>query len=329
MTEPPQNAEPPEHSGAPQRPEAPEEGRASPDAPSAQAQPDVPAPAEPDGPAQAQPGVPAPAGPADDRPPPYQGTYGAPPGRPQPVFTPPAGNPAPGSGQAGYGQGPGAQQAPYGPGQPPYGQAPHPQAPYGQAPYGPGAGYGPPSLASGDPHAPASRGLRFAAGLIDRFIVGVFNVPVVLFAIRWDRLREVADSGQSLDNPLDAYDLPRLAVGYAVAMLLGVAYYTVQHAVWGKTIGKRAVGIRVVRADDRTAAGWGQIIARQGFVFLADALTTALTLLVPLGGLIGFVALLDNAWILWDRDRRAVHDKVAGTVVVRAPAWAPDPYART
>ncbi|MER6809132.1 RDD family protein [Spirillospora sp. NPDC000708] len=308
MTEPPQNAEPPEPSGAAPRPEAPEPGWASPGAPSAQERPDVPAPAEP----------------ADDRPPPYQGMYGAPPGRPQPAFTPPAGYPAPESGQAGYGQGPGAPQAPYGPGQPPYGQAPHPQAPYG-----PGPGYGPPSLAPVDPNAPASRGLRFAAGLIDRFIVGLFNVPVVLFAIRWDRLREVADTGQSLDNPLDAYDLPRLAVGYAVAMLLGVAYYTVQHAVWGKTIGKRAVGIRVVRADDRTAAGWGQIIARQGFVFLTDAITTALTLLVPFGGLFGFVALLDNAWILWDRDRRAVHDKVAGTVVVRAPAWAPDPYART
>ncbi|MEU9017628.1 RDD family protein [Actinomadura sp. NPDC048394] len=322
MTEPPKNAEPPEDAGAPPRPEPPDQGWASPDAPSAH----TPSGEAPSGEApggEALPGVPAPAEPADDRPPPYQGAYGAPPGRPQPVFAPPAGYPAPGTGQAGYGQAPYAQQAPYGPGQPGYGQAPYAQAPYGQG------GYGPPSYGPGEPGALASRGLRFAAGLIDRFIVGIFNVPVALFAIRWDRLREAADTGQSLKNPLDAYDIPRLVVGYAVVMLLSVAYYTVQHALWGKTIGKRAVGIRVVRADDHTAASWGQIIARQGFVFLASAITTALTFLVPFGGLFGFVAMLDNAWILWDRDRQAVHDMVAGTVVVRAPAWAPDPYART
>jgi uncharacterized RDD family membrane protein YckC len=315
MTEPPQNTEPPEDAGAPPRREPPDRGWVSPDAPTADAPPAV-----------ARPDVPAPAEPADDRPPPYQGAYGAPPGRPQPVFAPP-GYPPPGTGQAGYGQAPHAQQAPYGPGQAPYGQAPYGQAPYAQAPYGP-AGYGAPPSGPGEAGALASRGLRLAAGLIDSFIVGIFNVPVVLFAIRWDRMREVAETGRSLDNPLDAYNLPRLLAGYVVMALLGVAYYTVQHALWGRTIGKRAVGIRVVRTDG-TAASWGQIIARQGFVFLASAVTTALTFLVPFGGLFGFVALLDNAWILWDRDRQAVHDMVAGTVVVRAPAWAPDPYART
>ncbi|MFB4296044.1 RDD family protein [Actinomadura sp. NTSP31] len=329
MTEPPQNAEPPKDSGAPQGQEPSDQGWASPDA----------AVAPPAGGAEpARPDVPAPAEPVDDRPPPYQGAYGAPPGAPRPGFAPPPGAPGPGYGQPpggapgpGYGPPPGTGQAGYG--QAPYGpQAPYGQAPPGYGPYGGGygqGGYGQPPFAPGQADVLAGRGLRFVAGLLDNLIVGIFGLPVLLLSIRWDRMREVTEGGRTLDDPLDMYNLPRLFAGYVVVILLGFAYYTVQHARWGQTLGKRAVGIRVVRAGDHTAAGWGQIVVRQGFIYLGAILTTVLNILLPFGGLFGLIAMLDDAWILWDGDRQAVHDMVAGTVVVRAPAWAPDPYART
>ncbi|QXJ24420.1 RDD family protein [Actinomadura graeca] len=223
-----------------------------------------------------------------DRPPPYQGSYGSGPAGAQPL-------PA-------YPQPGGAQQ------------------PYGQPAYGP-PGHGGP----GD-HL-AGRWARLGAALLDGLIVGVVSLPFLIQAIRWDRLKEISESGETA-TPSDMYDIPRLLIGYAVAFVLGFAYYTVLHARWGQTVGKRAAGIRLVRASDQAAVGWGQAAARQGFVYLITIGTAVLNLLGPAGGLVGIAGLLDNAWILWDARRQALHDKVAGTIVVKAPSWAPNPYAK-
>ncbi|WP_242900944.1 RDD family protein [Actinomadura terrae] len=251
---------------------------------------------------------PAPA----DRPPPYQGHYGS--GQAQPL-------PA-------YPQQPNPEQ-PY-PQQQPYGQPPSPQQPYGQQPYGQQP-YGPPGYGGApDPHA--GRGARFGAGLLDRVILVAASIPFVLPAVRWDRIQDAADSGETLDTA-DMYNIPLLFAGYAIAFVLEFAYYTIQHARWGRTPGKRAASVRVVRASDHGAVSWGQAAMRQGFVSVLTAASSFLGLLGPAGSLlsllVGIVWLLDHAWILWDPRRQALHDKVAGTVVVKAVSWAPDPYARS
>ncbi|MFD0685086.1 RDD family protein [Actinomadura fibrosa] len=251
----------------------------------------------------------APAEAPDDRPPPYQGAYGGLPAYGQPV----PGASDPGQGASGYGQ--------PAPGQPFPGHAP---PGYGQPGYGQ-PGYGPPGHGGqGDPLA--GRGARLGAGILDGLIVGLVSVPFIIQAIRWDKLQDAADSGTTI-APDDIYDIPRLMIGYAITFVLGFAYYVVAHARWGQTVGKRAVGIRLVRASDLGAVGWGQVCARQGFVYLFSIGTAVLNLLGPFGGVLGLVALLDNAWILWDQRRQAVHDKVAGTVVVKAAPWIPNPYA--
>ncbi|WP_067455825.1 RDD family protein [Actinomadura macra] len=229
-----------------------------------------------------------------DRPPPYQGSYGSGPGAAQPL-------PA-------YPQQAGPQQYPQG--QPPYGQP----------------AYGPPGHGGPADHL-AGRWARLGAGLLDGLIIGAVSLPFLLQAIRWDRLEEISESGETA-SASDMYDIPRLLVGYAIAFVLGFTYYTVLHARWGQTVGKRAAGIRLVRASDQAAVSWGQSAARQGFVYLITIGTAFLNLLGPAGGLVGIVGLLDNAWILWDPRRQALHDKVAGTIVVKAPAWAPNPYAK-
>ncbi|TMQ95133.1 RDD family protein [Actinomadura soli] len=291
MSEPPENPRP---AGGDRVPPEPQVNDApATDVPAA----DASAVPEPAAPPDAATETPAAEG-TPERPPPYQGTYGAQPGQaPPPPAAPPQG---------------------YGPPQPGYGA---PQAGYGP-PGQPHPGYG------GPQDLLAGRGARLGAGILDGLILSVVALPAVLFSIRWDKLEESMDSGEPIADPLDIYNIPRLLTGYAIVFLVGFAYYTVLHAKSGQTLGKRAVGIRVVKASDHSAVSWGQAAGRQAFVYAITLTTAILNLVTPAAGVLGLVGLLDTAWILWDRRRQALHDKVAGTVVVKAVPWAPNPYAK-
>ena len=73
----------------------------------------------------------------------------------------------------------------------------------------------------------------------------------------------------------------------------------------GQTIGRKAVGIRVVRAD-------GQPITF-GFAMLREVAVKAL-LFGILGTITGGIAnLVDALWPLWDEENRALHDFVVNT----------------
>ncbi|HEY8478348.1 MAG TPA: RDD family protein [Spirillospora sp.] len=253
-----------------------------------------------------------------ERPPPYQGTYGAPPGQAPPA---PAAPQAP---AAGYGR-------PGGPGYPPPG---HPQPGYQQPGYQQ-PGYGPPHPgvpypgAAGPQDVLAGRWARLGAGVLDSLIISMVGTPAVLFAVRWDKMRESIESGEPVANPLELYNIPRLMVGYAIAFLVGFAYYTFMHARWGQTLGKKAFGIRLVRAADHSAVSWGQAIGRQAIVYGISVATMLINLFMPAGAALGVLGALDNAWILWDQKRQALHDKAVGTLVVKAEPWTPNPYDRS
>lgn len=77
----------------------------------------------------------------------------------------------------------------------------------------------------------------------------------------------------------------------------------------GQTPGKQLLGIRAMK-DNGEPSRWGRTFLREFVVKrIIFGLLAAITLYI--------VWLLDNLWPLWDRDRQALHDKVAGTVVVR------------
>jgi uncharacterized RDD family membrane protein YckC len=239
--------------------------------------------------------TPDPQQPSAERPPPFQGTYGSQPG-----------------------QAPPPQAAQYGQAGPPqYGQ-PLPQAP-------PLPGYGAPG---GPQDALAGRLARLGAGILDSVVLSIVAIPAALVSIRWDRFMDAAESGEPITDPMDMYNIPVLLIGYAVVFVLGFGYFTVLHAKFGQTLGKKAFSIRVVKASDRSAVTWGQAVARQAFVYAITIVTVVLNFLTPAAGILGLVGLLDNAWILWDERRQALHDKVAGTVVMKATPWTPNPYAR-
>ena len=77
-------------------------------------------------------------------------------------------------------------------------------------------------------------------------------------------------------------------------------YFTATVALWqGRTPGKRLLRIRVVRLNGKPIGWWA---AFERFGGYAAGVAT---------GLLGF------AQIFWDKNRQAIHDKIAETAVVR------------
>lgn len=93
---------------------------------------------------------------------------------------------------------------------------------------------------------------------------------------------------------------PGVAAGAAVFALWSASYFVVGWSFGGQTIGDAVMGIRVVGARDGRPLRPCRALAR--FVALS----------------LGAIPLLAGLWILlWDRRRRAFHDRVARSVVVR------------
>jgi uncharacterized RDD family membrane protein YckC len=138
------------------------------------------------------------------------------------------------------------------------------------------------------------------ARLIDTLIVGP---PVALVA------RALLPESAYGARPAETVT----AIGVAVLYLL---YDTVQHALWGRTIGKRLTGVRVVRTAAQSV---------QGRVELPWALLRAAIFALPiaarpvpiLGVVAGIFWVANAAWVLRSANRQAVHDGLAGTAVIR------------
>lgn len=139
----------------------------------------------------------------------------------------------------------------------------------------------------------AGLGLRAAARLADVVLVMVpawlVLAPLLILAF-----------GSSRPASLGA-----VALAWAVT----VGYETWLTTATGQTVGKRAVGIRVV--DRATARP-----PRNQASFRRAALPPVLGTVLP-----GLGWFLPYLWAVWDPSRRGLHDRVAGTIVVR---MAPD-----
>ncbi len=212
-----------------------------------------------------------------------------PPTMPPPPPPPPsygAGAPPP---SGGYG-------APPPPPAPPPGYAPPggypspPPAYYGAAP-GMGVGSGPVS------YGLASLGQRLGGYLIDVVIVGaVFIFGLIVMA--------ASTPASNFDNP----DPSPNGVAILVFLLCGLAafvYYPFfEGRPAGQTLGKKAVGIRVVRQSNGAPLGYGLAIWRT-VMRIVDYLPFYLGLL----------------WAIWDPQHQTFHDKIAGTLVVRSDVY--------
>ena len=115
------------------------------------------------------------------------------------------------------------------------------------------------------------------------------------------------------------------AVWLALPSLVVVLAYQVGMLRWrGATLGKLAVGLQVRRREAPGRLPWRAILLR---VLVQFVVAQALVLVVFSGGslaalvvanlLVSVFTLADLLWPLWDDKRQALHDKAAGTNVVR------------
>ncbi|HEX2038796.1 MAG TPA: RDD family protein [Acidimicrobiales bacterium] len=105
----------------------------------------------------------------------------------------------------------------------------------------------------------------------------------------------------------------------AVCVVLVAAYDIVGVALWGQTLGKLVVRTRVVLDATSEVPGWWPATVRW-----AVQAPFAVVALVPSIDAVGVVAIAGALYplvvygpILWDRQHQGLHDKAAGTVVVR------------
>ncbi|MGH9315156.1 MAG: RDD family protein, partial [Vicinamibacterales bacterium] len=141
--------------------------------------------------------------------------------------------------------------------------------------------------------SPASAPRRLAAGAIDGAIVLATDLGVLYFTLRLCGL-----------GLADALGIPLVPFA-GFLLLLNGGYVAAFTAASGQTIGKMAAGIKVVgvpgsEADARSRVSFG-FAALRTVAYLASAL--------PVG--LGFVPAFVG------RDRRALHDRLAETQVVR------------
>jgi uncharacterized RDD family membrane protein YckC len=143
-------------------------------------------------------------------------------------------------------------------------------------------------LAADEPSEPAGLAARLSACLLDALVLLAIDAVVVYFTIQICGLT-LQDARVLPRGPLGAFLLFQ-NIGYLVAFTVG-----------GQTLGKMAAGIRVVPTDGDTSIDLGHSIVRTlVWVLLA----------VPAG--LGFLSALFAA------DHRGLHDRLAGTRVVRA-----------
>jgi len=200
----------------------------------------------------------------------------------------------------------------FGPPNDPYGQPQNPQQGYGHPQQGQPPGYGypqapqgvPPQQGYGYPQQPGQQypgyadpqqqmyggmppyahwGLRFLATLVDGLVLMVAYLPAVIGA---------AIGGDSASAIFGLITI--------VAVIGVIIWMLIQEGKTGQTIGKKALGIRLLREIDGRPLGVGMAFVRRLAHFL-DSMACYLGWL----------------WPLWDSKKQTFADKVCSSVVVK------------
>ncbi|MFI2200622.1 RDD family protein [Streptomyces sp. NPDC020192] len=155
---------------------------------------------------------------------------------------------------------------------------------------------------------PAGLGKRFAARLIDTLIVGLVTaaaaVPLGLRVA--DHVQQKIDAAKVSGREvtvwlLDGTTATSLGIVVAVLLLVGVGYEVLPTAKWGRTLGKRLLGLEVRDIEAHEPPAFGAALRRW--------------LVYSVPGLLG-IGIVGVLWCLFDRPwHQCWHDKAAHTFV--------------
>ena len=127
----------------------------------------------------------------------------------------------------------------------------------------------------------AGRLHRFAAFIIDIVIISVIIVAL---------------------NALGVIDLGEpSATDQLIEAVITLGYYILLTTVFGATLGKMALGMKVVEESGQKA-GFFRVLIRETIGKVVSAI----------------ILFLGYIWILFDGNRQGWHDKIGGTFVVKA-----------
>jgi uncharacterized RDD family membrane protein YckC len=159
------------------------------------------------------------------------------------------------------------------------------------------------------PGSLAERGARLLAASIDELIVlGTFlpvlfgSVPALVNLVSGGTDPELFDTGTIVSAMLGG---PGTSIT-VVALLIWCAVTVRLVAANGQSIGKRLVGIKVVRTDGSRAS-----FAR---IFLLRNVVSSLPNLLPY---LGWFYMFADPLLIYQDSRRCLHDMIADTIVVR------------
>jgi uncharacterized RDD family membrane protein YckC len=143
----------------------------------------------------------------------------------------------------------------------------------------------------------AERGTRFGAAIVDGLIGILVFVPVI-FSMGVTELA-TANLGAALLS----------GAGFlSLIMAIAASVYTIHLVIRnGQTIGKKLLGIKVVRSDGSRAS--------LGRIFWLRNVVNALPGVIPFVG--NIYVLVDHLFIFGEK-RQCLHDKIADTIVIRA-----------
>ncbi len=216
--------------------------------------------------------------------------------------------------------GPGPQ--PFGPAQQPYRQQQY--SPPGQRPGPRRPAFGLGARAQRDP-ALAGGWERLLACILDWLLIMVVSAAIFASPLLrvLHQLEHIANAYQNLSSPsaqaaISSFERAPSTVStllhfWLTVFVIALAYYWGMHALWGATLGKRVLGMRVVRAADRGRIGPGAAGIRTVVFLAGPAIFLFLTPVEILGGVLW---LSDNLLLVLDRRTQSLHDKLAGTVVI-------------
>ncbi|MEV6051101.1 RDD family protein [Streptomyces sp. NPDC052107] len=155
---------------------------------------------------------------------------------------------------------------------------------------------------------PAGLGKRFAARLIDTVVVGavtaVAAVPLGTKAV--DHVQQKIDAARLSGREvtvwlLDGTTATSLGIVLAVLLVAGVGYEVLPTAKWGRTLGKKLLGLEVRDIEAHEPPTFGPALRRW--------------LVYSVPGLLG-IGILGVLWCLFDRPwHQCWHDKAAHTFV--------------
>jgi uncharacterized RDD family membrane protein YckC len=154
----------------------------------------------------------------------------------------------------------------------------------------------------------AERGARLLAATIDELILLAISLPMIIGGT----LALMAAGTADLES-LNTMNILRTMLGgpgttvTVLALIVWCIITTRLVAKNGQSIGKRLIGIKVVRTDGSRAS-----FAR---IFLLRNVVNSLPNLLPY---VGWLYQLIDPLMIYQESRQCLHDKIADTIVVRA-----------